>query len=196
MSSLRRAMTALFVLGGLPAAAEPAPEISARQAPKFRDEVRLAEHQGQVVVMNFWATWCPPALEEMDALRDVYTLFNDRNGDGLVDVRDRDSEGRLTLEIISLSVDSRRDRGKIKPLLRSKSLPFIIAWDEDEQTSQRYNQQFNLNGVIPQVFIIDPQGDIVSRIEGYHGGEECRIIDTIAGLLEQSNLTLPDCGSH
>ena len=71
-------------------------------------------------------------------------------------------------------------------------MPFIIAWDEDEQTSQRYNQQFNLNGVVPQVFIIDPQGDIVSRIEGYHGGEECRIIGTIAGLLEQSNLTLPE----
>jgi thiol-disulfide isomerase/thioredoxin len=181
-------IAALLLTASFPALAEPAPEISARRAPQFREEVKLADHRGQVIIMNFWATWCAPCLAEMEAFKDVYAAINDTNGDGTVDDADKNEAGQLPLEIISLSVDESRDRGKIMPTIRPKQLPFTIAWDQGKATSQVYNP----NDAVPYTVLIDQEGNIIQRIEEYAQGEECHILDTVAGLLGRTDVPKPE----
>lgn len=170
------------------ASAEQAPDFTLRQAPQFRDEVTLSDHRGQVVIVNFWATWCAPCLAEMEAFKSVYASVNDTNGDGTVDEADHNEAGRLPLEIISISVDESRDRGKIVPTIRPKQLPFTIVWDQGKQVSQVYNP----NDAVPYTVIVDQEGNIVERIEEYAQGEECHVFDTVTTLLGRTDATRPE----
>lgn len=184
---LRLTAPALLLAFSLPAAAEDAPDFTLRKAPQFKDEVTLSAHRDQVVIVNFWATWCAPCLAEMDAFKDVYAAINDTNGDGKVDDADKNEAGKLPLEVISISVDESRDRGKIMPTIRPKQLPFTIVWDQGKKVSQVYNP----NDAVPYTVLVDQNGAIVERIEEYAQGEECHVLDKVAELLGRTDVVKP-----
>jgi len=186
--SLRLPTAVLLLMAAFPvAAAELAPDFTLRKAPQFKDEVTLSDHRNQVVIVNFWATWCAPCLAEMEAFKDVYSAINDTNGDGTVDDADKNEAGVLPLEIISVSVDESRDRGKIMPTINPKQLPFTIVWDQGKKVSQVYNP----NDAVPYTVIIDQEGNIAERIEEYAQGEECHVLDKVATLLGRTDVTKP-----
>ncbi|MFT4977148.1 MAG: peroxiredoxin [Myxococcota bacterium] len=185
--SLRLPTAALLLLASMPAVAEEAPDFTLRKAPQFTEEVSLSSHRGQVVIVNFWATWCAPCLAEMDAFKSVYVAINDTNGDGKVDDEDKNEAGVLPLEVISISVDESRDRGKINSTIRPKQLPFTVVWDQGKKVSQVYNP----NDALPYTVIVDQAGGIVERIEEYAQGEECHVLDKVAELLGRTDVVRP-----
>ena len=91
------AASAFFILRGLPAQNEPitfpvqvsfpAPELALTDTQG--DSHALADYQGQVVLVNLWATWCPPCKEEMPALQAFYDKYQ-KNGFVIIAVNDGD----------------------------------------------------------------------------------------------------------
>ena len=73
----------LIVIGWSHASRFSAPEVGAR-APEFTlptldgDSMSLASYRGQVVLLNFWATWCPPCIREMPAMERVHRQLRER----------------------------------------------------------------------------------------------------------------------
>jgi peroxiredoxin len=95
---------------------------------------RLADHRGQVVFLNFWATWCPPCREEMPAME---RLWRAQRATGLV--------------MVAVSVDA--DPKVVAPFIAEHDLTFPIVLDPGMEIANLYQVR-----ALPSSFIIDPDG--------------------------------------
>jgi thiol-disulfide isomerase/thioredoxin len=108
--------------------------------------LRLSQFRGKIVVVNFWASWCGPCIEEMPSLIKLVRAFP------------------KDVELIAISGDSSRE--DIESFLKSfpelKTLPNIhLVWDETKSLSQTY-QIFKL----PESILLDGQQKVVKKISG------------------------------
>jgi cytochrome c biogenesis protein CcmG, thiol:disulfide interchange protein DsbE len=94
----------------------------------------LAAMKGKVVIINFWATWCPSCQEELSVLRKFYRLYH-KHG----------------LEILEISIDKPRVRESARMLMQEYFLPAAIIHDA------RVNE-FKPTGSIPTTYLIDAEG--------------------------------------
>lgn len=106
-------------------------------------QVQLSDLRGKVVIVNFWATWCPPCRAEMPSMDTLYQTFKD---DGLV--------------LLAINVEE-GSRELVQNFLQKSAYTFPILLDAETEVQQRY-------GVyqLPQSFIIDPKGLVVKKIIG------------------------------
>jgi len=125
----------------------PSPEAGAR-APAFEledlagDRHRLSDFAGKVVVLNFWATWCPPCVTEMPSLQ---RLADDLGPEGL--------------EVVAVSVDERY--ADIEPFVAEHGLRFLVLHDSGKRVSRRYEVlQY------PETWIVGRDGRLASHIVG------------------------------
>jgi len=105
--------------------------------------VRLSALRGKVVVLNLWATWCAPCVEEMPSMDKLWTRFRDR--DFVLLAVSQDEEGRRTVE----------------PFVAKMHLSFPIFLDPEHQVGDR----FGVWGY-PETFVIDRNGYVVERVIG------------------------------
>jgi peroxiredoxin len=108
-------------------------------------QVRLADLEGRVVLINFWATWCKPCEEEMPAMERLYRALR---GEGF--------------ELLAVSVDEGRD--EVASFRRRLGLTFPILLDPEQRVSRAY-QTFRF----PESLLVGPDGVVVER---YVGGKE------------------------
>jgi len=97
---------------------------------------RLSDHRGQVVFLNFWATWCPPCREEMPAME---RLYRRQKGAGFV--------------LVAVSVDA--DPSVVAPFLQAHGLTFPVALDPKMDLANGYGVR-----ALPSSFLIDRQGNL------------------------------------
>jgi thiol-disulfide isomerase/thioredoxin len=107
-------------------------------------QVTLSGLRGKVVVVNLWASWCPPCRAEMPAIEKVYRAYADL--------------GVVVLGVNTTYQDSELDAAAF---VRKYALTFPIPLDRDGSVSQRYA----LRG-LPTTFFIDRKGIIRSIIVG------------------------------
>ena len=98
----------------------------------------LKELRGKVVLVNFWATWCPPCRKEMPDLDSLYQRFNNR---GFV--------------VLALSDE---DAGKVKPFIAERNISYPVLLDPGDKVKDL----FQVNG-IPESFVYDRGGRLVAQ---------------------------------
>jgi len=98
----------------------------------------LKDLRGKVVLVNFWATWCPPCRKELPDLETLSTRFKDQ---GLV--------------ILAISDE---DAGKVKPFIAARNLQFPVLLDP----GRKVNELFQIEG-IPKSFVYDRGGKLVAQ---------------------------------
>ncbi|MDE2711673.1 MAG: TlpA family protein disulfide reductase [Acidobacteria bacterium] len=147
-------------------AEKPAPPAPGAPAPPFDlldlDERPhgLSDFAGQVVVLNFWATWCPPCVEEMPSLQRLQDLLGD---DGL--------------EVVAVSVDERYS--DIPPFVAEHGLRFLVLHDLGKRVSRRYEVfQF------PETWIIRRDGTLAAHIIGARDWAAPASLEIFRDLLE------------
>lgn len=118
-----------------------APEFS---LPAVNDgTIKLGNYRGSVVILDFWATWCPPCKDEIP---DFIKLYNNYKDKGLM--------------IIGISLDT--DTDKLKDFCRNMGINYPIAMSDDKVTGAYGGIQY-----IPTTFIIDKEGNIVKKYVGF-----------------------------
>jgi peroxiredoxin len=121
------------------AVGEPAPEYA---APTLDGEMlALGDLRGQVVMLNIWATWCPPCRDEMPGLEALQQQYADQG-----------------LQVVGVSIDGRNAAGEVRHFLESNGITFTILHDADE----RVTRTFRTMGV-PETYLIDREGRVVKR---------------------------------
>jgi cytochrome c biogenesis protein CcmG, thiol:disulfide interchange protein DsbE len=105
-------------------------------------ETSLAEQRGKVVVVNFWATWCPPCVEEMPSLNRLHDALRD--------------EGAI---VVGISVDD--DRDAYQRFLSEYAITFPTTLDPERHLAAAYG-----TSMYPETYIIDPRGRIARKIIG------------------------------
>jgi peroxiredoxin len=98
----------------------------------------LKDLRGKVVLVNFWATWCPPCRKEMPDLDALYQKFQ---GQGLV--------------VLAISDE---DVGKVKPFVEERKISYPILLDP----GRKVNELFSVEG-IPKSFVYDREGKLVAQ---------------------------------
>lgn len=108
--------------------------------------VSLASYKGKVVLLNFWATYCPPCREEIP---DMNALSRKMKG--------------KPFAILAVSTD--RAAGEVKDFLKNTPVHFSVLLDNNSQVSRNLYKVF----MIPTTFLIDKKGNIAKI---YYGGQE------------------------
>lgn len=107
------------------------------------DSISLSELQGRVVLVNFWATWCPPCRVEMPGFEDVYQKYRDAG-----------------FTVLGVSLD-RGSRDAVTKFVGDRNLSFPIAMATAEAVSA-----FGNPTALPTSFLIDRQGRIRYTVRG------------------------------
>lgn len=125
--------------------------------------VQLSSLRGKVVVLNFWATWCPPCREEMPSMQ---TLWESLKGQDF--------------ELLAVNVGEDEDLVFAFRHELSKTLTIPILLDENSEVAQRYP----IRG-LPTTYILDKQGRIVYQAIGGRDWLAPGIMETIQALIKE-----------
>lgn len=119
--------------------------------------VKLSDYRGKVVVLDFWATWCPPCRKELPNLQ---RLYEQNRGKGIV--------------VLAINDESTR---KVKDFLQKHSYSFPVLMDQSGSVHRLYAAN-----TIPNVVVVDRNGTIVAHLVGLRPEPELRAALTRAGL--------------
>lgn len=126
------------------------PYRSFKPAPDFRypdvatgRAVGLTELKGRVVLVNVWATWCPPCIKEMPALQGVHEELRDRG-----------------FAVIGVNVRDRKNPAAVAAWLGERKLTFVNLKAHDD------GPDFPSSFYIPQTFLIDRGGRLIANKQG------------------------------
>jgi peroxiredoxin len=98
--------------------------------------VTLSDLHGQVVLVNFWATWCPPCRAEMPAIQEVYEAYRDQG-------------------FTVLAVNQRENPERVAAFMAGLGLTFPVPLDRDGRVFARYRVN-----ALPSTFFVDRAGII------------------------------------
>ena len=105
--------------------------------------VKLSGHQGKVIFLNFWATWCKPCVDEMASMRHAYSKLKSKD-----------------FEMVAVSIDS-EGFPAIKKFFGDQLPEFQLLLDQSHKVSHEYG-----TFKVPETYIIDKTGKVRDRVEG------------------------------
>jgi len=127
-------------------------------------EVTLSDLRGNVVVINLWASWCPPCRAEMPAIQSAYEKYRDR---GLV--------------VLAVNTTYQDDEAEAQAFVEGYGLDFPVLFDRTGEVSRQYQ----LRG-LPSTFFVDRGGIIQSVVVG-GPMDESLIRSKVEALLEEDS---------
>jgi peroxiredoxin len=104
--------------------------------------VSLSGYKGKVVLLNFWATWCPPCRQEMPTLQKHYT--------------DYEAQG-----LVVVGVEAGEPKAEVQDFVTEQHLTFPVLPDEKTTVTDMYRVS-----ALPTTFVIDREGVIVRQHRG------------------------------
>ena len=150
----------LASLGIEPIAKKPAPNFGLKDI--NGRTIRLRDFKGKVVLVNFWATWCPSCRFEMPSME---ALHRNLSAHGLV--------------VLALAL--REGASEVRPFYREHNLSFSALLDQDGAASEQYDVWS-----LPTTFVIDKQGYVIGKAIGYRDWNSQRGKDLFLHLLKSS----------
>lgn len=125
------------------------------------DNLRLSEYRGDVVMINFWATWCGPCRQEMPLLDELYSRY-----------------GRVGFSLLGVNIDD--NSSKAMNMASELGVSFPVLFDSDKAVSKLYEVE-----AMPVTVLIDREGTVRYVHHGYKPGYEEKYLDQIRSLLRE-----------
>lgn len=121
-------------------------------------KITLSDLNGKVVLIDFWATWCAPCVQELPVFKKLHSKYKDKG-----------------LEILAVSIDE--DSSKVRPFATENKLDFLVVH------SPALGKRFDATS-IPTSLFIDKHGNVRYRKTGFEEGDEREIEAVIMELLK------------
>jgi peroxiredoxin len=132
-----------------------APDFTVRDSDRT---VTLSELKGQVVVLNFWATWCPPCVEELPSLMQMQQRMKTKG-----------------VTVLAVSIDV--DQGAYRQFLKDHNVNLLSVRDPDQKSSGLYG-----TFKYPETYIVDRNGVVRRKFIGAVDWTEPEVIDFLGKL--------------
>ncbi len=137
----------------------PAPDFTLKS--RSGENLRLSDYRGEVVMINFWASWCGPCRQEMPLLEQLYSEYN-------------------PLGFTILGVNVEEDSGKALAMLNEIPVSFPVLFDTSSKVSKLYNVV-----AMPSTVLVDRDGRVRFLHRGYKPGYEQTYQDQVRALIRE-----------
>ncbi len=127
------------------------------------EKIKLSDYRGKVVLLNFWATWCPPCIREMPSMQRLQQQIGTKN-----------------FKVIAVNQMEEIDDVFIFSGQLEKDLTFDILFD----TSSRVSQDYAVRG-LPTTYLIDKKGNIRYRAVGGREFDHVEVIKIVKQLIAE-----------
>lgn len=125
-------------------------------------QINLANQDGKVILVNFWATWCAPCRKEIPDLIDLHEKYK---SDGLM--------------VVGIAVDE-EGAEVVRPFAEKQKISYPIVID----TARTIESEFEAMYGLPTTYVVNPEGQIVRRVLGVFPVEE--MMPTLKDLLQST----------
>jgi len=125
------------------------------------ENLRLSEHRGDVVMINFWATWCGPCRQEMPLLDDLHSRYE-----------------RVGFSLLGVNIDD--DSRRAMQMIEELGVSFPVLFDESKEVSKLYDVE-----AMPVTVLVDRAGTVRHIHHGYKPGYEEKYLTEIRALLRE-----------
>jgi len=125
------------------------------------ENLRLSEYRGDVVLINFWATWCGPCRQEMPLLNDLYGRYQ-----------------RVGFNLLGVNIDE--DSRRAMQMVQELGVNFPVLFDENKEVSKLYEVE-----AMPVTILVDREGIVRHVHHGYKPGYEEKYLTEIRSLLRE-----------
>jgi len=127
-------------------------------------ELNLVEKSKEkAIVISFWATWCGPCIQELEAINDSY----------------EDLQDEMNFELIAVSIDNSRSVSRIRPMINGKDWDYEILLDSNQEMKKA------LNFSAPPYLLIVKDGKILYTHSGYTPGSEEEVFEKYREILKK-----------
>ena len=160
---MKRILTLIMLLGAMHTGAVTDRGEAANFTLKSADgsNIRLSEQRGQVVLINFWASWCGPCRQEMPELDRLHQRYQD-----------------LGFTVFGVNVE--QDRASAERVLRDIPVSFPVLFDDENAVSRLYDVD-----AMPVTVLVDRSGRIRYAHRGYKPGYEALYEQQIRELVKE-----------
>ncbi|MEM6810477.1 MAG: TlpA disulfide reductase family protein, partial [Pseudomonadota bacterium] len=141
--------------------------LSGKSAPDFAlknaagENVRLSDLRGEVVMINFWATWCGPCREEMPLLDEMHSRYN-----------------RVGFTLLGVNIDD--DPRRAEEMIEALGVTFPVVFDATKKVSEQYDVS-----AMPVTILLDRDGVVRYVHKGYKPGYEDKYLEQVRELLRE-----------
>ncbi len=125
------------------------------------ENLRLSEYRGDVVMINFWATWCGPCRQEMPLLDELYGRYQ-----------------RVGFSLLGVNIDD--DSRRAMAMVNELGISFPVLFDEEKKVSKLYEVE-----AMPLTILLDREGTVRYVHHGYKPGYEQKYLNEIRSLLRE-----------
>ena len=125
------------------------------------NDISLSDYEGKFVLLNFWATWCPPCVREMPALNTLHNKLNSGH----------------SFEVVGVHVGPAL--ATVKQFLKDKPVDFDIVIDKNMSLSS-----WPVSG-LPTTFLISPSGKLIYKATGEREWGSDEMVDFIKGVMKE-----------
>jgi len=166
MKGLRKLLLVASLIG-LANLGTAASDLTGQSAPDFAlksatgENLRLSEYRGDVVMINFWATWCGPCRQEMPLLDDLYSRYQ-----------------RVGFSLLGVNIDD--DSRRAMQMVEELGVNFPVLFDQKKEVSRLYQVE-----AMPVTVIVDRTGTVRHVHHGYKPGYEEQYLSQIRALLRE-----------
>lgn len=121
------------------------------------------ENDGKPMIIDFWATWCKPCIEELNAIHDVYADWQNETG----------------VKMIIISIDDARTSQRVAPFVNARNWAYESYIDPNGD----FKRELNVN-MPPQTFVLNGKKEIVWQHVGYTPGDEDELFEAVKKAAE------------
>ncbi|WP_296380857.1 TlpA disulfide reductase family protein [Winogradskyella sp.] len=137
--------------------AQELPNITLKSTEDKSISIKELANSDTIKVFSFWATWCVPCINELDAISEVYEEWQEETN----------------VEIIAISTDDSRTKKRVIPMVNGKDWEYQILLDDNQELKRALNIS-----VLPYLIVVK-NGKIIHQRTGYTPGSEDDLYEVI-----------------
>ncbi len=134
------------------------PDVAVKSLTGQTTNTSTFSNDGKPMIIDFWATWCKPCIEELNAINEVYSEWQKETG----------------VKLIAISLDDAKTMSRVAPFVNGRNWPFENYIDANGD----FKRAMNVN-MPPHTFVIDGKGNIVWQHVGFAEGNEEELLEVV-----------------